>query len=82
MDETERYRDVLGQLPFLKSYTRLLLCFPIPDDKDRELIVSSLEDGIIKMKSSLPWLGYRVMNDGKSSRLAICPKFALPNSSL
>lgn len=82
MDEKERYRDVLGQLPFLKSYTHLLLCFPIPDDKDRELIVSSLEDGILKMKSSLPWLGYRVMNDGKSSKLAVCPKFAPPNTSL
>jgi hypothetical protein len=82
MDETERYRDVLGQLPFLKSYTHLLLCFPISDDKDREFIVSSLEDGILKVKSSLPWLGYQVVNDGKNIRLTICPKFAPPNSSL
>lgn len=82
MDDTERYRDVLGQLPFLKSYTHLLLCFSILDDKDRELIVSSLEDGILKIKSTLPWLGYRVINDGKSSRLAVCPEFAPPNSSL
>ena len=32
MNEFEHMQDVVGQLPFLKTYSHLLLAFPLADD--------------------------------------------------
>ncbi|KAL4955094.1 hypothetical protein BDW69DRAFT_182921 [Aspergillus filifer] len=48
-------QDILGQLPLLKSYTHILLCFPLPDS-DREPVLRSLQNATKRLVSAFPFL--------------------------
>ena len=86
MDDLARYQDVIGQLARLKTYTHLLLCFPIPDELFRNSVIKSLETAALKLISTFQWLTSKVVNEdagpGNSGvfKLAPCPLFAPPNS--
>ncbi|CAL5869084.1 uncharacterized protein PFLUO_LOCUS3312 [Penicillium psychrofluorescens] len=64
MEELPGSRDVFGQLPRLKGYTHLALCFPYPDTKPREIAVESLQEACQRLTIALPWLAGRVVNLG------------------
>ncbi|KAJ5825227.1 hypothetical protein N7474_002365 [Penicillium riverlandense] len=76
MQELPGSRDVFGQLPRLKGYTHLALCFHYPDIKPRETVVESLQKACQRLTTALPWLAGRVVNRGTgagcSGVFAIC----------
>ncbi|KAI4151185.1 MAG: hypothetical protein LQ341_000957 [Variospora aurantia] len=88
MDDLERYQDSIGQLARLKTYTHVLLCFPIADDSSPDLVILALQDAASKLTSAFPWLASRVINVGSRSgdsgvfKLAKCSSFATPDSVL
>ncbi|KAF6825543.1 trichothecene 3-O-acetyltransferase [Colletotrichum musicola] len=66
MSNFDRYTDVLGQLPFLKSYTHLLLLFPMADAAAEKHAVDALKRAASKLTLAFPWLAGRVVNDGRT----------------
>lgn len=59
----DHIQDVIGQLPILKSYTHVLLCFPLTEGK-RDSILTSLESAAHIVVSALPFLSGKVINEG------------------
>ena len=58
----------MGQLPFLKSYTPLMLAFPLQDGMaSQEAAVKSLQSAVLKLVKTFPWLGAKVINKGSSA---------------
>ena len=78
--------DVLGQLPRLKTYTHVLLCFPIRDGPSPSALIKSLEAAARTLADAFPWIVCRVVHEGSGPgnsgifRLAPCPEFAAPNT--
>ncbi|GKT67248.1 hypothetical protein ColTof4_13631 [Colletotrichum tofieldiae] len=66
MSDFDRYTDVLGQLPFLKSYTHLLLLFPVADAAAEKHAVDALKRAASHLTLAFPWLAGRVVNDGRT----------------
>ncbi|EYE91686.1 uncharacterized protein EURHEDRAFT_464384 [Aspergillus ruber CBS 135680] len=64
MDARPGMQDVLGQLPLLKAYTHLLLCFPFPNHFDRHRTINALQIAIHRMILAFPWLGDCVLHHG------------------
>ncbi|PYH43662.1 uncharacterized protein BP01DRAFT_402354 [Aspergillus saccharolyticus JOP 1030-1] len=60
-------RDILGQLPLLKSYSHLLLIFPLSRDVSRPEIVTALETAIHQLIAAFPFLGGKVVREGQTS---------------
>ncbi|KAL4919044.1 hypothetical protein BDW62DRAFT_47948 [Aspergillus aurantiobrunneus] len=48
-------QDILGQLPLLKSYTHILLCFSLPDSQ-REPVLESLQCATKRILAAFPFL--------------------------
>jgi hypothetical protein len=89
MGEFEHLVDVVGQLPFLKTYSHLLLAFPLQNDEtSRKAAVERLQSAVAKLLDALPWLAAKVINQnsgpGNSGRfeLASCARWSPPNSIL
>ena len=88
MDGLTRYQDVIGQLSRLKTYTHVLLCFPMPDGVSRDSTVRALETAALKLTATFPWLTSKVINEGSGPsnsgvfKLAACSSFAAPNAIL
>lgn len=86
MDDLARYHDVIGQLTHLKTYTHVLLCFPMPDDISRDSVVKVLDTAALKLTSTFPWLSSKAVNTGSEPgktgtfKLAPCSLFAAPNT--
>ncbi|OJJ06470.1 hypothetical protein ASPVEDRAFT_32767 [Aspergillus versicolor CBS 583.65] len=86
MFDLSKIQDDIGQLSRLKTYTHLLVCFPLSDEAYRETIVSALHAAAHRLVSSFPWLAAKVVHEGQSTgnsgsfRLEECPDFAPPNS--
>ncbi|KAF6804793.1 trichothecene 3-O-acetyltransferase [Colletotrichum sojae] len=66
MSDFDRYTDVLGQLPFLKSYIHLLLLFPMADAAAEKHAIDALKRAASKLTLAFPWLAGRVVNDGRT----------------
>ena len=64
MDDFPHIQDTIGQLPVLKTYSHLLLCFRVRDDSFRERIVEDIRSAACKLSSALPWLAGKVINEG------------------
>lgn len=68
-------QDILGQLPRLKGYTHLALCFSHPENLSREKTIRALETATRRITSALPWIGGVVVHQGEgngsSGRLAV-----------
>ncbi|KAJ0416960.1 hypothetical protein BJY00DRAFT_316372 [Aspergillus carlsbadensis] len=58
-------QDILGQLPLLKSYTHILLCFSLPDS-DREPVLVSLQSATRRLIAAFPFLAGHVVHRGNS----------------
>lgn len=86
MDDLARFHDVIGQLSRLKTYTHVLLCFPMPDGISRDCVVKALETAALKLTTAFPWLTSNVINEGSGPgnsgvfKLAPCSLFAAPNT--
>jgi len=63
-DQFARYRDVLGQLTFVKTYTHILLAFRTSPGVSREDIISNLHAASKAMTDAMPWLGGHVVREG------------------
>lgn len=66
MPNFDRYTDVLGQLPFLQSYTHLLLIFPLANAAAGEQALAELKRAVEQLTLAFPWLNGRVVNDGRT----------------
>ena len=86
MVDLSRYQDVFGQMSFLKSYTHLIVGFPLSDDISEQSVIKLLEDASGQLSSIFPWLACKVINEGSSPgntgvfKVAPCPLWATPNS--
>ncbi|KAL8727008.1 MAG: hypothetical protein Q9181_005853 [Wetmoreana brouardii] len=60
--------SVLDQLPFMSTYTQMLLCFPVAAASDRSKIVSILQQATANILQAIPSLAGQVQNlkDGES----------------
>lgn len=54
--------SVLDQLPFTRTYTQMLLCFPIVAEADRSKIIRVLQDAAAALIEAIPILGGQVVN--------------------
>lgn len=54
-------QDVLGQLPLLKSYTHVLLCFPLADS-ERKPVLESLQCATKRLLAAFPFLAGKVVH--------------------
>jgi hypothetical protein len=59
---------VLGQLPRLKTYTHVLLLFPLPQNRQPADIIASLESAITEIVHAFPWIAYRVVHEGSDNK--------------
>ncbi|RAL11874.1 FAD/NAD(P)-binding domain-containing protein [Aspergillus homomorphus CBS 101889] len=65
--EYDHTQDILGQLPLLKSYSHMLLLFPLANDVAHPEIVTALESAIHQLIAAFPFLGGKVVREGQSS---------------
>ncbi|KAL2871254.1 putative trichothecene 3-O-acetyltransferase [Aspergillus lucknowensis] len=81
MFDLSQIQDDIGQLARLKTYTHLLVCFPLAEDKSKEEITTALHAAGGKLAAAFPWLVAKVVHEGRkpgnsgSFRLAPCPEF-------
>lgn len=62
MHEFDYMQDVVGQLPFLKTYSHLLLAFPLADDDlSRGEAKQRLRSASLLLTKSFPWLTAKVV---------------------
>ncbi|PSR81489.1 hypothetical protein BD289DRAFT_439022 [Coniella lustricola] len=64
-DNLDRYQDVLGQLCMLQVYSHVLYFFPMPEGVTPQQIVQSLETAVSKVRREIPWMGARIINEGR-----------------
>lgn len=82
------FQDVLGQLPRLKTYTHVLLGFPLRSDQSLTTVLISLETSVGALVNAFPWIAFRVVHEGSSSnnsgifKLEKCTEFAAPDTLL
>ncbi|KAI4125290.1 MAG: hypothetical protein LQ338_004336 [Usnochroma carphineum] len=61
---------VLDQLPFMRTYTQLLLCFPIEPQVDRLKVIGALQHAAAALIEAIPILGGQVVNQ-KDERIEV-----------
>ncbi|KAI1412824.1 transferase family-domain-containing protein [Hypoxylon sp. FL1857] len=87
MSDFSHLRDVLGQLPLLKTYSHLLLAFPLLDES-RDEVIDRLQISAHKLTEAFPWLAAKVVNKGSGPgnsgvfELEPCSLWSKPNSIL
>ena len=81
--------DVVGQLPFLKTYSHLLLAFRLQDDEAaRKEAIERLQSAALKLTKAFPWLAAKIVNKGSGPdqsgtfELEPCAFWVSPNSIL
>lgn len=80
--DLERYQDVLGQLPMLQVYAQILYLFPLPENVPREAVLNDLSRAIASVRKAVPWMGAKVINEGKSETSSGLYKLASCDSPL
>ncbi|KAJ3520857.1 hypothetical protein NM208_g13545 [Fusarium decemcellulare] len=58
--------DVLGQLPMLRIYTQISLCFPIDDPSTHPRVIATLQHGLETLSQKFPWVAGQVKGEGAS----------------
>ncbi|KAF7547598.1 hypothetical protein G7Z17_g7632 [Cylindrodendrum hubeiense] len=56
--------DIMGQQPFLRIYTQISFCFPVPDPSAYPTFTNTLEKGLESLSDSFPWVAGQVVNEG------------------
>lgn len=54
--------SILDQLPFMRTYTQMLLCFPLGPEIDRSTVTSTLEQAAAALIKAIPILAGQVVN--------------------
>lgn len=87
MDGFDYMQDVVGQLPFLKTYSHLLLAFPLSDDdSSRNKAKERLQSASVQLTKTFPWLAAKVVQKSSaperpgSFHLEPCELWSSPNS--
>ncbi|OJJ95701.1 hypothetical protein ASPACDRAFT_126495 [Aspergillus aculeatus ATCC 16872] len=84
MFDLSKFQDDIGQLAGLKTYTHLLLSFPIPDRHAQRAAITALYTATGTLISEFPWLAAEVVHEGRTPgnsgtfRLQSCPEFSQP----
>ncbi|KAJ4171066.1 hypothetical protein NW754_007210 [Fusarium falciforme] len=69
--------DILGQLPALRIYTQISLCFSIPDPAAHPTIVDTFNKGLERLSTSFPWVAGQVKcfdeSEGNTGTFKIVP---------
>ncbi|KAI2602596.1 transferase family-domain-containing protein [Hypoxylon sp. NC1633] len=60
-----RYQDVIGQFPQLKTYSHVVVLFPLADEVSQDSVVAALKTAIRKIVTKIPWLGEEVIHEGQ-----------------
>lgn len=83
------YESPIAQLPHLKAYTHMLLCFPLGGtEAARAAAMAGLDDAVKKVQRTFPWLGAQVVHRDRSTTcsgtfgLAPCVSFSPPGGIL
>ncbi|KAL4892834.1 hypothetical protein BDV59DRAFT_208016 [Aspergillus ambiguus] len=63
MTTFEHIQDAIGQLPLLKSYTHILLCFPLLEGR-RDGVLDSIQSAVRKVVAAFPFLRGKVVTEG------------------
>ncbi|KAF8583756.1 putative trichothecene 3-O-acetyltransferase [Ramaria rubella] len=63
MDSND-YLDPFGQMPFIKVYTKICLCFSVADASSHSTIINTLTDGLERLSESFPWIAGTLVNEG------------------
>ncbi|RHZ55319.1 uncharacterized protein CDV56_104691 [Aspergillus thermomutatus] len=58
--------DILANLPLLKLYTQICLCYPVADASSHPAIIDTLKRGLERLSSSFPWVAGQIVNEGAS----------------
>ncbi|KAL4972116.1 transferase family-domain-containing protein [Aspergillus desertorum] len=86
MFDFSKFQDDIGQLARLKTYTHLLVCFPLQQENSQSEIVNALYAAGDILASAFPWLVAKVVHEGQKPgnsgrfKLATCADFEPPNS--
>ncbi|KAJ5427189.1 trichothecene biosynthesis acetyltransferase [Penicillium sp. CMV-2018d] len=87
MDSFTHLQDILGQLPFLKAYSHLLLCFPAEAhqsadefEKWHQSFLSSFKTAAQQLAEAVPWLAGKVIDDSGIFKVLPCSLWENPNS--
>ncbi|KAL9003741.1 MAG: hypothetical protein Q9188_003405 [Gyalolechia gomerana] len=59
--------SVLDQLPFMRTYTQMLLCFPLAPEVDRSTVTGALQRAAAALVDAIPILAGQVVNRKDSS---------------
>lgn len=78
-----RFQDVVGQFPQLKTYNQLVLLFRLSPDIAHDSIVAATRVALDQIVAAVPWLGeqvvHEVQNGGRSNLCKTVP-FSSPSS--
>lgn len=87
MDSFTHLQDILGQLPFLKAYSHLLLCFPAETHQSadnfeewHQSFISSFKSAAHQLAEEVPWLAGKVIDDDGVFKVLPCSLWEYPNS--
>lgn len=86
MFDLSKFQDDIGQLARLKTYTHLLVCFPLHQENSKAEIVNALYCAGDVLATAFPWLVAKVVHEGQKPgnlgrfKLATCADFEPPNS--
>lgn len=73
-------QDVWGQLPRMKGYTHLAICFPHPESISRETIETALQAATRRITNTFPWIGGAVahvnINPGSTGNFTVAKSSA------
>ncbi|KAI5853647.1 transferase family-domain-containing protein [Durotheca rogersii] len=89
MGDFAHLRDVVGQLPFLKTYSHILLAFELKGyEESKDETTKCLQTASLKLTEAFPWLATKVVNrcsgPGNSGlfELEPCALWSPPNTVL
>ncbi|RFU81185.1 trichothecene 3-o-acetyltransferase [Trichoderma arundinaceum] len=86
MEDFSKYQDVPGQLMFLKTYTHIVLGFPIADGVSDDAVAGDIQAAAGKLTDAFPWLTGHVVREGAGpgnsgvAKIAPYPPGARPTS--
>lgn len=70
--------NVLEQQPGLNLYTQLCFCFSVDYASLYPAINSTLENGLVRLATSFPWIAGQIVKEGASSIFKIKPFYKTP----
>ncbi|ROW11992.1 hypothetical protein VPNG_05258 [Cytospora leucostoma] len=63
--DNDRFQDVVGQFPQLKTYNQLVLIFRCSPDIGHESVVAAIRGALDHIINLVPWIGERVVHEAQ-----------------